>query len=126
MLASLAISLGVVIAAQTINGGAPVATQPADPVRWHGVLAAGHSVEVIGVLGSVRAVPATGREVVVEARQIVRDPEDSVSFSVVQHDGNVTICAMYPLRGTPHDPTDDERRHARVPDDWEGGPQTCE
>jgi hypothetical protein len=98
---------------------------PADPVRWRGALAAGKTVEVIGVLGGVRAVPSEGREVVVEARQSPRDPADSVTFEVVPGDEGVTICAKYPMRRVDDD---DETRYMGNGGrrGWEGGPEVCE
>jgi len=65
--------------------------------RWHGRLAPGKRVEVKGVNGDVRAVAATGAEVEVTAAKHARrsDPED-VKIEVIEHEGGVTICAVYP------------------------------
>ncbi len=65
--------------------------------RWHGRLAAGKTVEVKGVNGAVHAVAATGAEVEVTAAKTAHrsDPED-VKIDVIEHDGGVTICAVYP------------------------------
>lgn len=105
--------------------GRPLAAQPSDPVRWRGTIAPGKAIEVVGILGSVRAVPADGREVVVEARQTLRGASDSVTFDVVQHDGGVTICAKYPRRRVSDD-DDDRRYRGNGRDGWEGGPEICE
>ena len=74
----------------------PAAAQAQD-FRWHGRLAAGKRIEVKGVNGDVRAVAATGSEVVVTAAKRARrsDPDD-VKIEVIEHEGGVTICAVYP------------------------------
>ena len=76
--------------------GSPAAAQSPD-FRWHGRLASGKRVEVKGVNGDVRAVFTTGAEVEVTAAKHARrsDPDD-VKIEVIEHDGGVTICAVYP------------------------------
>ena len=73
------------------------AAAQAQDFRWHGRLASGKRIEVKGVNGDVRAVPTTGGEVVVTAAKHARrsDPED-VKIEVIEHEGGVTICAVYP------------------------------
>jgi hypothetical protein len=87
--------LAVALAAGAVGSAAPVAAQ-AD-FQWRGVLEQGHSVEVRGVNGSVRAAPSTDGMVRVEATRTARrsDPA-SVTLEVVRHPGGVTICAVYP------------------------------
>ncbi len=77
-------------------GTLPAAAQTPD-FRWHGRLAPGKRVEVKGVNGDVHAVATTGAEVVVTAAKHARrsDPDD-VKIEVIEHDGGVTICAVYP------------------------------
>jgi hypothetical protein len=77
-------------------GTLPAAAQSPD-FRWHGRLAAGKRVEVKGVNGDVRAVFTTGGEVEVTAARHARrsDPEE-VKIEVIEHEGGVTICAVYP------------------------------
>jgi Putative adhesin len=71
----------------------------ADDFRWHGSIAPGHTVEIKGINGDVRAEPAGGNEVEVVAEKTAnRDNPDSVRIDVVPHDGGVTICAVYPSR----------------------------
>ena len=74
----------------------PAAAQSPD-FRWHGRLAAGKRLEVKGVNGDVRAIASTGPEVEVTAAKHARrsDPED-VKIEVIEHEGGVTICAVYP------------------------------
>lgn len=73
------------------------APSAASDFQWHGVVAPGKTIEIRGVNGDVTAEPATGNEVEVTATKHARrsDPED-VRIEVVPHDGNITICAVYP------------------------------
>jgi Putative adhesin len=65
--------------------------------RWHGALAAGRTVEIKGINGRVEANPASGGEVeVVAVKTARRSNPDDVRIEVVQHEGGVTICAVYP------------------------------
>src|SRR5437773_1819652 len=65
--------------------------------QWRGRVAAGQSIEIKGVNGDVRAVPANSNEVeVTAARSARRSNPESVRFEVVPHGGGVTICAVYP------------------------------
>jgi len=74
----------------------PAVAQSPD-FRWHGRLTVGKRVEVKGVNGDVRAVFTSGSEVQVTAAKHARrsDPDD-VKIEVIEHDGGVTICAVYP------------------------------
>jgi hypothetical protein len=74
----------------------PAAAQTPD-FRWHGRLAPGKRVEVKGVNGDLRADAATGSEVEVTAAKHARrsDPDD-VKIEVIEDEGGVTICAVYP------------------------------
>lgn len=76
---------------------AGVVSAQAQDFNWHGRLAAGKRLEVKGVNGDVRAVPASGAEAVVNARKHARrsDP-DEVEIKVVESDAGITICAVYP------------------------------
>ena len=87
------------LALTTLLAGS-AAAQSAD-FRWTGRLAAGQFLEVRGVNGDVRAVPASGDAVEVTARRYGdRDDPESVRIEVVEHDEGVTLCAVYP---TPRD-----------------------
>jgi hypothetical protein len=68
--------------------------------NWSGELAAGRTLEIRGVNGAVRVVPASGSEVVVEAVLSGRrnDP-DEVRIEVVPHAAGLTVCAIYPSTG---------------------------
>jgi len=68
-----------------------------DTFHWSGKMPAGQRLEVRGVNGSIHAEPASGDEVEVIAFKNGReyDPAE-IDVRVVQHDGGVTICAVYP------------------------------
>lgn len=110
MLAALAAMCSAVAAAS--------AAQNTTDFRWTGRVARGKSVEIKGVNGDVRAEPASGNEVEVVARKHARrsDPA-SVTVKVVEHDGHVTICAVYPT------PSRSRRAGSRRDDD--DGPNEC-
>lgn len=86
--------------AASAGATAPAAAQAGD-FDWRGTVAQGNTVEIRGVLGSVRALASEDGSVHVEATRRARrgDPE-SVRIAVVEHAGGVTICAVYP---TPRD-----------------------
>jgi hypothetical protein len=69
----------------------------AETFTWEGRIASGAMVEVKGVNGPVRAVPASGPAVRVEAlRSGRRNDPSEVEIVVLEHSGGVTICAVYP------------------------------
>jgi hypothetical protein len=83
-------------AAETPAAGEPAAPAQ-EPFRWTGRVAQGKTLEVKGVSGTIRALPASGREVeVVAVRRAGRSDPESVRIEVVPHDGGVTVCAVYP------------------------------
>jgi hypothetical protein len=72
----------------------------AEDFRWQGRLAAGKTVEVKGINGGIEARAASGDEVLVTAVKRGgrgRDAEE-VRIEKVEHEGGVTICAIYPAR----------------------------
>jgi len=64
--------------------------------HWSDVVPAGQSVEVQGVLGSIRIEPWRRDSVEVSATRHGRPSDPDVHFEVVRHPGGVTICATYP------------------------------
>jgi DUF4097 and DUF4098 domain-containing protein YvlB len=82
--------------------GAVAAAAPASLMaqdfEWSGRLAAGQAVEVKGINGDIEALQASGNQVEVTAvkKEGHRGYADEVTFEVLEHDGGVTICAMYP------------------------------
>jgi DUF4097 and DUF4098 domain-containing protein YvlB len=95
---------------------APLSAQSID-FQWSGQIARGKYVEIKGVNGDIRAELASGNQVDLEASKSARrsDPA-SVTVQVVEHDGNVTICAVYPT------PPPSSRRNRSGDDD---GPNEC-
>lgn len=87
---------------------APAPLPQGNEWNWHGRIAAGKTLEIRGVNGRIEAEPASGNEVVVTATKRARhsDP-DEVKIEVVQRDGNVTICAVYPGSSNRCAPDDD-------------------
>ncbi|MDH3292185.1 MAG: hypothetical protein OEO20_11115 [Gemmatimonadota bacterium] len=89
----------------TINGPDwpkwPPKDNPAGQVRvpfdWQGQVAPGRQIEIKGISGDIRAIAASGSDVVVKATKIGQ-PADvaAVSIDVVPHALGVTLCAVYP------------------------------
>jgi hypothetical protein len=73
----------------------------AENFHWQGKIAAGATVEIKGVNGGIEASAAPGGDVEVTAVKHARhsDP-DGVEVKVVEHEGGVTICAVYPSPGS--------------------------
>ena len=99
------------IGAVALLAAAPAArAQAQDPnhFSWHGTIAQGKTLEIRGVNGGITVEPASGSEVVVTATKRARhsDPDD-VKIEVVQHEGSVTICAVYPGSSNRCGPEDD-------------------
>jgi DUF4097 and DUF4098 domain-containing protein YvlB len=89
-LGCLAVALGLVAS------GTPAQGQAQD-FRWAGAIELGKTVEIKGVNGDIRAEAASGNQVeVVAVKRARRSDPASVDIQVLQHDGNVTICAVYP------------------------------
>ena len=90
------------------------AQSPSDDFHWSGVVQRGKAIEIKGVNGAVRAEFASGNQVEVTATKTARRSDvKSVSVQVVQDDGNVTICAVYP--------TPERRRRGYEPNECRPG-----
>ena len=64
---------------------------------WRGRLQPGHTIEIRGVNGDIRAEASPDASVRVMAdRHGRRSDPSSVRIEVVEHGGGVTICAVYP------------------------------
>ena len=75
----------------------PVTLQAQDAWSWAGHVAPGQSIEIKGINGGVDARLASGNQVRVTARKHARRSDvESVKIEVVEHEGGVTICAVYP------------------------------
>jgi DUF4097 and DUF4098 domain-containing protein YvlB len=67
--------------------------------RWQGRVAAGKAIEIKGINGGIEARAASGSEVVVTATKRGRSRDtELVKVEMVEHEGGVTICAVYPQR----------------------------
>jgi hypothetical protein len=122
---ALACAPGLNLSGESVAQPAP--RQQGDQWNWHGRLAAGKTLEIRGVNGSITAELASGDEVVVTAEKHGRrsDPAE-VRIEVVQDSGGVTICAVYPgsrnrcasdddYHMSTHDNDVEVRFHAQVP-----------
>jgi len=89
------------LAALALTGAAATAaTAQGAEWNWKGAVAAGKSIEIKGVNGSIRATAGSGSEVVVTAVKKGRKSDPStVSIEVVNSAAGVTICAVYPSSG---------------------------
>ncbi len=75
------------------------ADQDQDRWTWRGRVAAGRAVEIRGVNGGIIAERAQGGDIEVSAdKHGRRDDPAEVTIEVIEHDGGVTICAVYPGR----------------------------
>ncbi|HEY6391860.1 MAG TPA: hypothetical protein VIX89_11320 [Bryobacteraceae bacterium] len=84
----------VLLAASTALFGA-VGTD--NTFHWSGRVPPGQLIEVRGVNGSIHAEPAVGQEVDVVAYKNGQQLDaGDIKVRVVEHDGGVTICAVYP------------------------------
>jgi len=93
-------TLGACAALSATAGDAALGAQEPNPWSWRGTVAQGRTLEIRGVMGVIRAEPASGREVEVTAHKTAEDDDpDDVRIEVVQEGGDVTICAVYPGRG---------------------------
>ena len=65
--------------------------------RWQGRVAAGRTIEIKGVNGSIQATGSTGDQVeVVATRRGRRSDPESVQIKTIEHEGGITVCALYP------------------------------
>lgn len=82
---------------ETKRSAAQQAAKTEDEFRWSGRVAAGRTLEIRGINGNIEAEPATGNQVeVIAHKEARRSNPDSVEIKVVEHEGGVTICAVYP------------------------------
>lgn len=67
--------------------------------RWSGTLGTGKTLEVRGINGRIHATRASAGQALVTATKRAKDDDPAeVEIEVVEHDGGVTICAVYPSR----------------------------
>lgn len=89
-------ALSPFLAAVALAGGAQN-QRSTDDFEWRGTIAAGKTIELVGVNGSIDASGNSGPQVLVNASKHGRksDPQE-VEIRVVEHSDGVTICAIYP------------------------------
>lgn len=86
------------LAALTALPATTVAQQTAE-FRWEGAIATGKTLEIRGLNGEIDAMPASGSTAeVVAVRHAKKSDPNEVEIVVVEHGGNVRICAAYPLK----------------------------
>jgi DUF4097 and DUF4098 domain-containing protein YvlB len=65
--------------------------------RWQGKVAAGRTIEIKGVNGSIQATGSSGDQVeVIATRRGRRSDPESVQIKTFAHEGGITVCALYP------------------------------
>ena len=75
----------------------PATAQREETFRWSGELAAGRTLEVRGVSGSIEARPSSGRSVeVVAVKQGEDDDPRQVDVEVIEGAAGIEICVVYP------------------------------
>ncbi|MFI5207085.1 MAG: DUF4097 family beta strand repeat-containing protein [Gemmatimonadales bacterium] len=92
--------LGIATLAGALALAAPLRAQNDDHWSWHGTVAAGKTVEIRDINGSVTADAASGSEVEVTAVKRAGRHGDPKDVRIVEEegDGGVTICVVYPGR----------------------------
>ncbi|HKK27397.1 MAG TPA: DUF4097 family beta strand repeat-containing protein [Gemmatimonadota bacterium] len=81
----------------TRAAGRAAGSEKSSTFDWKGQIDAGKALEIRGINGGIAAHAVSGREATVHATLTGRDSDPtSVKVEVVRHDGNVTLCAVYP------------------------------
>ena len=95
-LSAAALALALAAAGTGASGTAAEQAAGAPDFRWAGNVAAGRTVTIRGVSGTITASPGSG-EVVVEAVKTARrsDPGD-VTIEVIEDAEGLLVCAVYP------------------------------
>jgi hypothetical protein len=89
-----------------------------DTWSWNKVVPAGKTIAIKGIIGDITATAATGSEVQVVARKEANDGDvRDVRIEVVEHEGGVTICAVYAARRPGDDECYPSRSHSNNRDD---------
>lgn len=83
-------------AADATTPGTTLATRTSESAqedwRWAGRIAQGKTIEINGVFGHVRAEATSGDQV-----EVVATNPSNLPIRVVEHEGGVTICPVYPV-----------------------------
>ncbi len=95
-----------------------VSPAAAQEFEWEGAMAAGQTLEVMGINGRIEAGPAGGGTATVSAVKEAKrgaDPSE-VTIDVVEHAGGVRICAVYPTRDGGRTTCDEDGIHGGIED----------
>ena len=85
------------LAAASAGSAAVVNNAQDDEFQWSGSIAAGDAIEIKAANGPLRAEIALGNTVEVWAtKEGPANDRAEVDIEVVEHDGGVTICTIYP------------------------------
>ncbi len=98
-------AIGATLIGFVAGGGdawARVAGSRHESWSWNGTLAAGRTLEINGVNGTIVAEPGPGDHVVVTAEKTGRRHDPALVKIVVQQDSDgIVICAVYPGKSSP-------------------------
>lgn len=95
-----ALAIAIALAAAAAAAPCSAIAKDAEPFTWRGTVAAGKTLEIRGVNGRIEATGSASGQVEVDARRHGgRSNPDEVTIEVVEHDGGVTVCAVYPESG---------------------------
>lgn len=88
----------------------------AEALNWSWRLAPGKRIEIKGVNGKIEAEGTTGNEVELTAtKRWRRSNPEAVRVEVIEHEGGVTVCAVYPNRhGKPNECEVGSEQHSHV------------
>lgn len=87
----LALGISLALLAHT----APLQAQ-GDSFEWSGAMTRGQTLEVKGIVGAIRAVPASGNQArVVAVKRGDEDDFDEVAVEMVEVGNQIIICAVY-------------------------------
>jgi hypothetical protein len=99
-------------AAEPVSAPAPA---PQQDFHWRGRIAQGEQIQILNIVGDIRAEPADGDEVVVTGVRTGRGAE-RIRVEVVRRASGTVICAVYPSEGRSwrdDDEDDDDRGETR-------------
>ena len=92
----------ILATAAIVTAAAPAlaATPSEDEFSWTGTVAAGQAIEIKNFNGPVHAEGTdTDRVEVTAVKEGPAKEREEVAFELVEHDGGVTICALFPGHG---------------------------
>jgi hypothetical protein len=95
-----AVAVALAVAAAAVAAPCAAYASDAEPFTWRGTVAAGKTLEIRGVNGRIEATGVAAGQVEIDARRHgERSNPNDVKIEVVEHEGGVTVCAVYPDAG---------------------------